>query len=154
VNLENPNRKMSPFYSLSQDKRYRVSHVLISISLEEDQPQLDSENCTRWFASMPFLAADVEVFPSCSTLMIMSIPLPVWNMFPDHPACSFIEYVTAPKLKNTGFPREICDSEVTQINQETTAASSHGDTDVRVAASPWRRVGVAIMNSVFPYFSI
>jgi hypothetical protein len=103
---------------------------------------------------MPFLAADVEVFPSFSTLMIMSIPPPVWNMFPDHPACSFIGYLTAPKLKNTGFPREICDSEVTQINQETTAASSHGDPDVRVAASPWKRVGVAIMNSVFPYFSI
>jgi hypothetical protein len=138
VNLENPNRKISPFYSLSQDKRYRVPRVLISISLEEDQPQLDSENCTRWFANMPFLAADVEVFPSCSTLMIMSIPLPVWNMFPDHPACSFIGYVTAPKLKNTGFPREICDSEVTEIKQETTTASSHDDTDGKVAASQWK----------------
>jgi hypothetical protein len=138
VNLDNPSRKMSPFYSLSQDKRYRVPRVLISISLEEDQPQLDSENCTRWFASMPFLAADVEVFPSCSTLVIMSIPLPVWNMFPDHPACSFIGYVTAPKLKNTGFPREICDSEVSQIKQDAAAASFHGDDDAEVTVSQWK----------------
>jgi hypothetical protein len=138
ANPEDTNRKTSPFYSLSPDKRYRVPRVLISISLEEDQPQLDSENCTRWFANMPFLAADVEVFPSCSTLMIMSIPLPVWNMFPDHPACSFIGYVTAPKLKNMSLKREVPDVEVAQTSQETTAGSSHDEDGAKAAVSQWK----------------
>jgi hypothetical protein len=63
---------------------------------------------------------------------------PSMEHVPGHPACSLIGYITAPKLKNTGFPQEICDSEVTQIKHERTTASSRGDTDVRVAASPWK----------------
>ena len=29
---------------------------------------------------------------------MLLVPVPVWNMLPDHPACSFIGYVTAPSM--------------------------------------------------------
>jgi len=123
LNLENPNTKTSPFYCLSPDRRYKIPRVLISVSLEEDQPQLDPEKCSRWFADIPFPVADVEIFPSCSTLMIMSVPLPIWNMFPDHPACSFIGYVTAPKVQYKGSSQdsELCGAAQTKKEEVATA---------------------------------
>ena len=39
-----------------------------------------------------------ERLPKYSTLLVLSVPVPVWNMLPDHPACLFIGYVTAPNL--------------------------------------------------------
>ncbi|KAG4442978.1 hypothetical protein IFR05_001509 [Cadophora sp. M221] len=117
----------SPFYSLS-DNKYRIPRVLISVSLEEDQTPLDSERCSRWFADVPFFATDIEVFPSYSKLMIMSVPLPVWNMFPSHPACSFIGYVTGPRIEHK-FPFKLqsveqkvecpLDDQTSQLKEET-----------------------------------
>ncbi|KAG4442442.1 hypothetical protein IFR05_002044 [Cadophora sp. M221] len=76
-------------------------HVLITLQLEEDQP-LDAKQCARWLDNFPLLAKWVKVeaiFPSYSTLMILSVPMPIWDMLPDNPACCFIGYVTAPKLE-------------------------------------------------------
>ncbi|KAH9220602.1 hypothetical protein DL95DRAFT_239801, partial [Leptodontidium sp. 2 PMI_412] len=90
----------TPLSSVSSDGYYKVPHVLITLQLEEDQP-LDAKQCARWLDNFPLLAKWVKVeaiFPSYSTLMILSVPMPIWDMLPDYPACCFIGYVTAPKL--------------------------------------------------------
>ncbi|KAH6706420.1 hypothetical protein BKA61DRAFT_698188 [Leptodontidium sp. MPI-SDFR-AT-0119] len=93
--------------TISSTGSYKVPHVLVSLHLEENQT-LDARKCARWLDNFPLLAkwAKVEaVFPSYSTLMILSVPIPVWDMLPDHPACSFVGYVTAPKIEGL-FPSE------------------------------------------------
>ena len=35
--------------------------------------------------------------------MILSVPMPIWHMLPEHPACSFIGYITAPELGEIKF---------------------------------------------------
>jgi hypothetical protein len=72
-----------------------LPQVLISLSLEEEQ-LLDLDQCRRWLQQFPALAkwAKVQaVFRSNSTLMILSVPVLIWDWIPDDPACSFIGYV-------------------------------------------------------------
>ena len=38
------------------------------------------------------------IFPSYSTLLIISVPLQIWDMLPDHPACSFVGYTSGPNI--------------------------------------------------------
>lgn len=104
VNRAHKDRKSSPTFFLLPDKRYRIPRVLASIAFEEDHIKFDLELWTRWFDDTPFQVADMEVFPGFSTLVMMSVPLPVWNLFPGRSSCSFLGYATAPKIETSKFP--------------------------------------------------
>jgi hypothetical protein len=100
IDFDDTSSTSTPLSSTSSAGGYKVPHVLITLQLEENQP-LDAGQCARWLEKFPLLAKWVKVeavFPSYSTLMILSIPMPIWDMLPDHPACSFVGYVTAPNI--------------------------------------------------------
>jgi hypothetical protein len=81
-----------------------VPHVLISVALEEHQADLDLERCRLWLNRFPALVkyAKVQgVFKSYSTLILLSLPVVIWNMLPDNPACCFIGFVTSDNLAHT-----------------------------------------------------
>lgn len=74
-----------------------LPQVLITVALEE-QPdtELDLEQWRRWLQQFPSLAvyATVQgVYSSNSTLLILSVPVLVWDWIPEDPACAFIAYV-------------------------------------------------------------
>jgi hypothetical protein len=61
----------------------------------------NKKQCLRWLEGVPLLGkwAKIEGFyPSYSTLVILSMPISIWNMLPDHPPYIFIGYVTGPSL--------------------------------------------------------
>jgi hypothetical protein len=75
--------------------------MLIAITLDEDQPLPHIEACRNWICSFPGLAKYVKVegvFTSYSTVLILSIPIVIWNMLPENPACQPISYVTSRNL--------------------------------------------------------
>ncbi|KAI1281317.1 hypothetical protein F5Y07DRAFT_293191 [Xylaria sp. FL0933] len=77
-----------------------VPHVMLSLALEDDQ-NLNIEDWERWLASIPALAKYVQVqgvFKSHSTLLLLSLPVMVWDMLPDHPACNFIAFIRSNNL--------------------------------------------------------
>ncbi|KAJ8117288.1 hypothetical protein ONZ43_g4245 [Nemania bipapillata] len=77
-----------------------VPHVMISLALEEDQ-NLNIDDWERWLGSIPALAKYVRVqgvFKSHSTLLLLSLPVMVWDMLPDHPACNFIAFIRSNNL--------------------------------------------------------
>jgi len=77
-----------------------LPQVLITLALEEEQ-LLDFEQCRRWLQDFPALAkyATVQgIYRSNSTLLILSLPVPIWDWIPDDPACSFIGYVHSQNL--------------------------------------------------------
>jgi hypothetical protein len=79
----------------------KLPHMLISITLDEDQPLPNPEACRGWICAFPGLAKHVKVegiFSSYSTVIILSIPVVIWNMLPDNPACQPISYVTSRNL--------------------------------------------------------
>jgi hypothetical protein len=79
----------------------KLPHMLVSIALDQDQPLPNAEACRRWLCAFPGLAKHVKVegvYDSYSTILLLSIPVVIWNMMPDHPACQPIAYVTSRNL--------------------------------------------------------
>ncbi|KAI1429275.1 hypothetical protein F5Y12DRAFT_710181 [Xylaria sp. FL1777] len=77
-----------------------VPHVMVSLALEDDQ-NLNIEDWERWLASLPALAKYVQVqgvFKSHSTLLLLSLPVMIWDLLPDHHACSFIAFIRSNNL--------------------------------------------------------
>ncbi|KAI8949932.1 hypothetical protein F4801DRAFT_371171 [Xylaria longipes] len=77
-----------------------VPHVMISLALEDDQ-NLNIDDWERWLATIPALAKYVQVqgvFKSHSTLLLVSLPVMVWDLLPDHPACNFIAFIRSNNL--------------------------------------------------------
>lgn len=75
-------------------------HVLISLALEDDQ-RLDLDAWETWLAEVPALAKYVKVqgvFKSHSTLLLLSLPVTIWDFLPDDPACSFVAFIRSNNL--------------------------------------------------------
>ncbi|KAF4332850.1 hypothetical protein FBEOM_13343 [Fusarium beomiforme] len=75
-------------------------HVLLTISLEEEQV-FDAASCARWLKQFPLLATHVSVesvYRSYSTLLLLSVPVVLWDLLPEHPATQFVGYVKSRNL--------------------------------------------------------
>jgi hypothetical protein len=82
-----------------------LPQVLITLALEEEQ-DLDVEQWRRWLQEFPALAkyAKVQgVYKSNSTLLLLSIPVVVWDFIPGDPACNFVGYVHSENLIGANF---------------------------------------------------
>jgi hypothetical protein len=85
-----------------------LPQVLLSLALAED-PVLDFDCCRKWLQDFPALAkyATVQgVYKSNSTLLILSIPIIIWDWLPEDPACTFIGYIYSKKLLSTGSSQQ------------------------------------------------
>jgi hypothetical protein len=115
IDFDDSNTAPSPLLNLTDSGEFQSSHVLIKIGLEQNQDPLDIKQCVRWLENVPFLGkfAKIEgVYLSYSTLVILSMPISVWDMLPDHPACTFIGYVTGPNMSPgpSALEREVTNS--------------------------------------------
>ena len=82
------------------DKTFVLPHVIMSIALEEYQ-MLDMDAFACWLKDFPALASYAKiqgVYHSFSTLVILSVPVVIWNVLPDHPAWNFVGYATSDNL--------------------------------------------------------
>lgn len=82
------------------DPEFHHPKVLISLSLEEDQ-FLNMETWVAWIRSVPALIRYTKVdgiFKSSSTLLVLSIPVALWDLLPNDPAISFIGFVNSSNL--------------------------------------------------------
>ncbi|KAG5917851.1 hypothetical protein E4U42_007091 [Claviceps africana] len=84
----------------SHEPNEDIPHVMISLALEDDQ-QLDMDAWEQWLSSFPALAKYVKVqgvFRSHSTLMLVSLPVMIWDLLPDDPAISFVAFIRSNNL--------------------------------------------------------
>ncbi|KAK0127369.1 hypothetical protein ONS96_006918 [Cadophora gregata f. sp. sojae] len=112
-----------------QGDEYEVPRVIISLALEKHQ-NLSSESCQKWLASCPTLVkyAKVEaVYNSFSALVLLSIPVFIWNLLPENAACSFVGYVTSTNFLGLGRGSGSPAKEVAASSQQRTA-STQADT--------------------------
>ncbi|CAD6448094.1 88532b95-296d-43b4-9bfb-982be07c9793 [Sclerotinia trifoliorum] len=87
-------------HGLTPEGKLAVPHVLISIALEENQ-LVDVEAWHKWIRQFPALAqfALVEgVFASHSTIILLSLPVLIWDMLPENLAVSFVAFVESRNL--------------------------------------------------------
>ena len=89
-------------------------HVLITLALEEDQ-KLDVHAWEQWLNAFPAMAkyAKVQgVFKSHSTLLLVSIPVSIWDVLPEDPATSFVAFIRSDNLIKE---RDVSSSRITPI---------------------------------------
>ncbi|OAQ95100.1 Rhodanese-like protein [Purpureocillium lilacinum] len=75
-------------------------HVMISLALEDDQ-RLDINAWEQWLNAFPALAKFVKVqgvFKSHSTLLLVSMPVMVWDLLPEDNAVSFVAFIRSKNL--------------------------------------------------------
>jgi hypothetical protein len=85
---------------VSDQGNLKVPHVLISVALVEDQTY-DPMACAEWLKSFPMLAKYVTVqgvYQSYSVVLIVSVPVTIWDLIPSNPAIGFIGFVTSENL--------------------------------------------------------
>lgn len=95
-----PSKDVQGLADVEPGRTLETPHVLISVALEENQI-LDGEACGQWLSTFPALAkfAKVQsVFKSYSTLLLVSLPVMVWDLLPENSACSFVGYVSSNDL--------------------------------------------------------
>ncbi|KUJ12570.1 uncharacterized protein LY89DRAFT_210202 [Mollisia scopiformis] len=112
-------------FGRDSDGLLKIPHVLISIALAENQV-LDADACAAWLASFPALAEYVKVrsiYRSYSTLIIISVPVILWDLLPDDLACNFIGYVRSGdilsedslKIREADTQETVSDSELAAL---------------------------------------
>ena len=82
------------------DHEFHHPKVLISLSLEENQ-MLHTDEWVNWIQSVPAFVkhANVDgIFRSGSTLLVLSIPVAIWDLLPQDPAISFIGFIKSSNL--------------------------------------------------------
>ena len=78
--------------------------VLLAVSLEHSAEPPDVESWSKWLTSgAPQGIRDINVkieaaFASHSTLLLVSLPVSVWNLFPETSAYRFVDYIRSPDI--------------------------------------------------------
>ncbi|KAL8638996.1 MAG: hypothetical protein Q9226_008935 [Calogaya cf. arnoldii] len=88
------------------DEVFESPKVLISVALQEDQ-RLNAEDWLEWLKSIPALAKLVHVegvFKSDSTLLLLSLPVALWDTIPKDPALTFLAFVRSHNLCDPYHP--------------------------------------------------
>jgi hypothetical protein len=97
---EQPVSGRGPFDGPVAEPNEDQPHVMISLALEDNQ-RLDLNAWEQWLQSFPALAKYVKVqgvFKSHSTLLLLSMPVTIWDLLPEDHACSFIAFIRSNNL--------------------------------------------------------
>ena len=89
----------SPSTGLAKPRGQSAAKVLISVTLDDDVPP----NLAEWknWLRTQIPVANIEVagvFESCSKVVLLQLPVAVWDMLPDRRAYSFVGYVRSPNF--------------------------------------------------------
>ncbi|KAK7414374.1 hypothetical protein QQX98_006739 [Neonectria punicea] len=84
------------------DPNEDTPHVMISLALEDHQ-RLDINAWEQWLSAFPAMAKYVKVqgvFKSHSTMLLVSMPVTIWDMLPEDHATSFVAFIRSNNLMN------------------------------------------------------
>ena len=108
---------------------YQGPKVLISVALEEDQ-LLHTGAWLEWLESVPAVAkaARIEgVYKSDSTLLLLTLPIETWDMFPADAAVSFIAFVSSCNLIKYPRPSPLGATNSAKLMQTSAVSASRPD---------------------------
>lgn len=114
-----------------------VPHVMISLALEDNQ-SLDINAWESWLAAFPAIAKYVKVqgvFKSHSTLMLLSLPVMVWDLLPENLATNFIAFIRSNNLAvpKAGLPHS-AEAEIQMPGLEADSGSIFSGTTIMTGA--------------------
>jgi len=94
VSSTNPKKRKAP-----AEEEPKWPQIVLSVRL--DEAELDIVTWREWIRSLPTEARDIKIegmYKSFSTLLLIRMPVSVWNLLPDDRAYSFVGYVTSENL--------------------------------------------------------
>ncbi|KAH8647775.1 hypothetical protein BX600DRAFT_443120 [Xylariales sp. PMI_506] len=96
-----------------------TSREILSINLTEDIRADDADSCRKRLTSFPLpthLITVEAVYNSFSTVVLISVPVKVWNVLPDIPGCQFVCYTRS---------RNLLDFRKSNRDSQTSSYTSH-----------------------------
>jgi uncharacterized membrane protein YjfL (UPF0719 family) len=73
----------------------------ILLTIRVDETSLDKDEWLEWMKTVPISGREIHVeglWGSFSTLLLLRMPVEVWNLLPENPAYSFVGFVTTENL--------------------------------------------------------
>ncbi|KAI2630882.1 hypothetical protein GGR54DRAFT_627962 [Hypoxylon sp. NC1633] len=131
-------RSAGPQDIVGSEPNEDVPHVMISLALEEDQ-RLNINDWESWLSNIPALAKYVKVqgvFKSHSTLLLLSMPIMVWDLLPENHACNFVAFIRSNNLAARGQsePRPVEEEVSTGADIDADLRSIYSGTTAYTAA--------------------
>lgn len=105
--------------------------IIVACRLRDQS--VDVEKWKEWLLSAPQGAQDIQIsaiYPSFSAVLVLELPLVVWDLLPDSPAISFVAYTTG-KNHISGFHRLLGLNE--EESQVTSGDESEDERDARAS---------------------
>jgi hypothetical protein len=95
--LKRSNKRKRAVQELSKEPKW--PQIVLSVRLEE--AELEISTWQEWIRSLPAEAKDIKIegmYKSFSTLLLIRMPVSVWNLLPDNRTYSLVGYVTSENL--------------------------------------------------------
>lgn len=115
--------------SVASEPNEDTPHVMISLALEDDQ-RLDLNAWEGWLASFPALAKYVKVqgvFKSHSNLLLLSMPVMIWDLLPEDQATSFVAFIRSNNLAMEKPQQRPVTAGVAPTNQHETRSDARSE---------------------------
>jgi len=111
---------------------------------------IDHESWLEWIRNAPLEAEDIHVegkYGSFSTLLLLRMPISIWNLLPDNPAYSFVGFVTSENTASGKIPTCPCINLCNRCIKKIRAAKissfhQHRDQDTDLLPSQDNRISV------------
>ena len=136
-------QSMNLLASFMEEFAAERTDILISVRINSAQ-QLGVQQISSWIREIPLLATAVTlhgVTKSHSTMILMGIPVAIWDLLPDDPACSFVGFTTSKNLlldetgqdlnKNVRIPAYVFRRTIEQTDKQSHLFFSE-DSDLRL----------------------
>ena len=105
-NLGSSQTSQSSLGQMWPDEDFQHPRVLLSLQLEEDQRMLTTE-WIEWVKSVPAIVKYTRIqgiYRSTSMLLLLTMPLALWDLLPKDPAATFIAFIQSKNLVQDEFP--------------------------------------------------
>jgi hypothetical protein len=114
-NMSSCATSISEFSELWPDITFQNDKVLLAINLSRTiSPNLVRQDWEEWLRQIPTAVdyMNIEaIYRSQSTLLIVSMSVAAWDLLPDHPATSFIGFISSSNLKEDILPTTMQENE-------------------------------------------
>jgi hypothetical protein len=125
-------------------------HALLRVSLVEGE--FNETEFKDWLCSAPAAAKGIKVLgvlPSCSTLLLLRVPIEVWDLLSPSPAVSFVAFVqdTESGANSAALPAPSGDTSQTRLVGESTNLA-RGTKGKEIDAGPLRGSSTSIHGAV------
>ncbi|KFY76045.1 hypothetical protein V499_04130 [Pseudogymnoascus sp. VKM F-103] len=79
-------------------------YPMVLLSIRVDSENLETQTWREWIRDIPTEATNITIqgiYRSCSTLLLLTMPIETWTLLPDNAAYSFLGFVTSSNLAPT-----------------------------------------------------